>query len=248
MKPKIVASVEARMNSSRFPGKVLQEYVSDITPLVLMYERIRRSKYIDQIFIATTSDPLDDPIIELCKQHNIPFYRGSENNVFERISEGHQLLQSEIIVELTGDCPFIDSKIVDDVILAHLEGAQDYTSNCETRSFPLGMETEVFSLKSLIDFPENQLTSLDREHVSTIFFKSDYSRKNILASKEFNFPDLRLTLDYKEDFLFQQAIFKGLYSTYGLNFELKHVLNYISSHPELMDIISKLPDHQDPEL
>ena len=121
-KRKIIASIEARMTSSRLPGKVLMPAFGEISMLEFMIKRVQQSKLIDDIVIATTVNKADNPIVELCQNLNINFFRGSEEDVLLRVLNSHIKLKTDIIVELTGDCPLIDPVIIYQVMKVFLSG------------------------------------------------------------------------------------------------------------------------------
>ncbi|BFU77837.1 hypothetical protein ALC152_10520 [Arcobacter sp. 15-2] len=200
-KQKIVASIEARMTSSRLPGKVLKK-INNIPALELMVKRVKRSKKLDEIIIATTTNTEDDPIIKWCEINEIKYYRGSENNVYERVLNSHIVNNSDIVIELTGDCPLIDPKLIDEVIECYLNNDYEYVSNCIEETYPLGMAVEVFSLEALKTINDNrELDFIDKEHVSAFFYTSNqYKTHNIDAPKNLFFPELSVTLDTIEDF------------------------------------------------
>ena len=207
---KIIASIEARMTSSRLPGKVLMPAIEKITMLEFMINRLKMSKKIDDIIIATTTNESDNSIINLCKKNKIKFFRGSEDDVLERVYECHKEFKSDVVVELTGDCPLIDPKIVDDVINYYLNNSFDYVSNSHVRSFPMGLDVEVFSFELLKQINTKTQDPFDREHVSTYFYTSGlYDCGEIIANKKLYWPDLRLTLDDNGDYLFLKKIIKN---------------------------------------
>ena len=141
MKLKIVASIEARMSSTRLPGKVLMKTINGDSMLEFMLKRLKKSKYIHEIIIATTINKADDPIVDLCEGLKIKYYRGSESDVLIRVLNAHVLTESNVIVELTGDCPLIDVNLVDNIILKYLNNDFDYVigmhSNMIIESFIL---------------------------------------------------------------------------------------------------------------
>lgn len=198
---KIIASIEARMTSSRLPGKVLKK-INNLPCLELMVNRVKKSKYLNDIVIATTINKEDDAIVKWCKENNINYYRGSENNVYERVLEAHIHFDTDVIVELTGDCPLLDPVLIDDAIEIYLKGDYDYVSNCIEETYPLGMAVEVFSLETLKSIKTNrELSYMDKEHVSPyLYVSNEYKTFNIEAPKEHFFPNLSVTLDTKEDF------------------------------------------------
>lgn len=200
-RPKIVASIEARMTSSRLPGKVLK-LINDIPALELMVKRVQNAKKLDDLIIATTINKEDDPIIQWCEKNNIKYFRGSEDNVYERVLNAHITNNTDIVVELTGDCPLIDPVLIDEAIECYMNNKFEYVSNCLEESYPLGMAVEVFSLEALKTIGDNrELDQIDKEHVSPFFYTSkQYTIHNINAPKALTFPELSITLDTQEDF------------------------------------------------
>src|SRR3954470_1753619 len=140
---RVVATIEARMTSSRLPGKVLLPAVGK--PLLeLMVARLRRSRHVDEIVIATTEDASSDPLEELAERLGIGCFRGSENDVLARVLGAAQAYDAEWIVEVTGDCPLIEPVVVDRVVERFAEGGADYCSNTLEQTFPRGMDVQVF--------------------------------------------------------------------------------------------------------
>jgi len=234
---KVVCSIEARMKSSRLPGKVLEEICGK--PVLLhIIERVKKSKNIDQIVVATTTSPHDDKIVELCILEGISFYRGSEEDVLDRLVECHRFMGTDVIVEVTGDSPFVDSEVIDDTIFAFVSSSADYVSNTLIRSHPIGIRSQVFSLSLLEECARLAKNQKDREHVTTFICRNDsgmYSLKNVMSKKEHMFPKLRLTLDYPEDLEVTKKIYENLYPD-NPDFLLSDVLNFLSENPEIKEI------------
>ena len=145
---KVVATIEARMTSTRLPGKVLLE-IGGKPALEFMIDRVKQSRLVDDIVVATTVNSSDQPIIDLCNKMGCKYFRGSEEDVLLRVLEAAKSVDADIIMELTGDCPFIDPDIIDKVIELYSSGDYDYASNVVERSFPDGFDTQVFSVQSL---------------------------------------------------------------------------------------------------
>ncbi|MGZ8351049.1 MAG: cytidylyltransferase domain-containing protein, partial [Allosphingosinicella sp.] len=139
MAQKVVASIEARMTSTRLPGKVLMECL-DRPMLELMVERVRQSATVDEIVIATTVNATDDPIAVLAQRLGVGLYRGSEHDVVQRVTEAHRAAASDLVVQLTGDCPLIDPDVIDQLVRLYAANRFDYASNVVTRSYPIGMD------------------------------------------------------------------------------------------------------------
>ncbi len=149
-KQRVVATIEARMTSTRLPGKVLKEAVGK-PMLDLMVERLKRAPSLSGIVIATTTDPSDDPIVELAGRLGVGCHRGSEMDITERLLGAAKAHAIDVIVETTGDCPLIDADVVDRCIRTYLENGVDYVSNILERTYPIGMDTQVFSTATLAD-------------------------------------------------------------------------------------------------
>src|SRR6266511_3391616 len=141
---KIVSTIEARMGSRRLPGKTLAPIMGRPT-LELLVERLRRAKQVDEVVVATTTEPEDDSIEELCRQLQVGCFRGSSEDVLDRVLRAAQEFRASLIVEMTGDCPLLDPAVVDDVISLYLSAKYDYVSNIVERTYPRGLDTQVFS-------------------------------------------------------------------------------------------------------
>ena len=232
----IVAIVEARMTSSRLPGKVLLE-VLEVPMLGRLIDRLKQVPLIDQIVIATTTNSEDDKICSLASDYGVRYYRGSENDVMSRVLEAGLKAQADVIVEITGDCPIIDPDIIKDVIKHFLDGNYDYVSNSNLRSYPDGMDVQVFSIKTLLDSFNSTSDELHREHV-TLHIRQNpekYRLLDIAAKKEFEFPELGLTLDTKEDLLLIEKIITHL-EPHDFYFGLAEILNLLETFPEMKEL------------
>lgn len=246
---KIVASIEARMTSSRLPGKVLME-INGKPVLEILIDRLKRSKYINEIVIATTSNDADDRIEELGKELNVAVFRGSEDDVLGRVVGAVETLQGDIIVEITGDCPLMDPEVMDSVIEEYIENylEYDYVTNIgyvenEVREIPIGMDIRVFTFKDLKYISEITDDPEDREHVSLYFFRTGKNKYKLFNIKT---PDkwkrdysVRLALDTKEDFQFIEKIYTEL-NKINKEFGLEDILNFLDENKELLKINSEV--------
>ena len=147
-KPRVVASIEARMNSSRFPGKMLSD-LSGRPALIRLVDRLRRATTLDAIVVATTAEPADDPLARAVEAAGIACFRGSESDVLNRVVEAHRTMATEIVVEVTGDCPLTDPKVIDHGVNTFLAHDVDVVSNVAKPSFPIGIDVQVFGLPAL---------------------------------------------------------------------------------------------------
>jgi spore coat polysaccharide biosynthesis protein SpsF len=237
---KVVAIIQARMGSTRLPGKVLKE-VLDKPLLEYLLERVKRSKLIDEIVVATTLKKSDDPIVDLCKKMLLPFYRGSEDNVLSRFYEAAQKFNANVIVRLTSDCPITDPKVVDKVIQYYLEhyDQYQYVSNTLKRTYPRGLDTEVFSLEALIESYQNGKTKSEQEHVTSYILNhpNKFKTANIMYKEDQS--QHRWTVDTPEDFELVKLIIENLYSQTP-QFSLEDSLDLFTRYPEWMLINSHI--------
>lgn len=236
-KPKIVASIEARMSSTRLPGKVLMKTQNGSSMLEFMVKRLKQSKLIHEIVVATTTNKADDPIVNLCENLKIKYYRGSESDVLIRVLNAHVLTKSDIIVELTGDCPLIDVNLVDNMILKYLNSDFDYVSNSHIRSYPDGFDVQVFSCKLLKKISLITNDPYDRENVSSFIYRSGkYSTYGYLANIDEFWPELRVTLDDHGDYELINEIINYFYSINNPDFNVKDVVKYLRNNMKLLDL------------
>lgn len=235
-KKKVVATIEARMTSTRLPGKVLLE-IGGKPALAYMINRIKRSRLVDDIVVATTVNDSDDPIIDLCNKLGCKYFRGSEEDVLLRVLEAAKSVNADIIVELTGDCPFIDPDIIDKVIELYFSGDYDYASNIVERSFPDGFDTQVFSVQSLEKVSRLTDDPIDRVHVSCYFYNHPQKFKlaNLIADQDSTWPDLRLTIDEPADYQLLKLINEKLQDRKGM-FSVNEVISLLKQEPELVEL------------
>ena len=200
--------VQARCGSTRLPGKILMS-VNGVSMLEYEICRIRKSEKINKIVIATTVNKIDDSVEILCKELGIDCFRGSEDDVLDRYYQCALKYPSyKNIIRLTGDCPLIDPKVIDDVIGLFERGDYDYTSNyfeikgndkSEHKNFPDGLDVEIFK-RSVLEIAHNNAKLLsEREHVTPYIRKNEGFKKGFFSAKE-DYSHFRLTLDNKEDF------------------------------------------------
>lgn len=202
--------------------------------LEVMVHRVKQSKLVNEVIIATTTNKQDDEIIEFCEKNSVAFYRGSEENVFQRVLQTHQQFQSDVIVELTGDCPLLDATLIDEAIEVYLNNEYDYVSNGIKESYPIGMGVQVYSLKSLEKIASGVLSAMDKEHVTPQFYTTDkFTKFNIFAPDKHYFPELSLTLDTKEDY---EMICKVYEHFNNKDIPLEKLISYVKQNKQLLNI------------
>jgi len=234
---KIVAIIEARMTSSRLPGKVLKEIIGK-PAIELLIERLRSVKEIHEIMVATTVNTTDDVIEALCRRLYVVCFRGSENDVLGRVLQAAQSIEANIIVEITGDCPLADPDIIRRGINMYLKGNYDYVGNgCFVRTFPDGMDVQIFSVKLLEGVNILAQETVDREHVTHYIYTHPecYKIGHYEADGELHWPELAITLDTPEDLVLISKIFEELYPRNSL-FTAYDIVRFLRQRPDLLGI------------
>jgi len=214
--------IQARMNSSRLPGKVMKK-IKNKPMLDIVLEQIKFSKNIEKIVVATTYSKKDDQIYEHMKKKKIEVFRGKSKDVLDRYFQCAKKFHIDTIVRVTSDCPLIDPKIVDKVIKNYIKGKFDYVSNNKPRTFPYGMDVEVFSFDALKRAWNEALLPSEREHVTPYIYKNykKFKIKNIKQKK--NFSRIRITVDRENDLKL-----------------IKKIIEMIKSKPILLEDVIKL--------
>jgi glutamate-1-semialdehyde 2,1-aminomutase len=221
LKKKVLAIIQARYNSTRFPGKVVKK-INNKTILEILIRRLSRSKHITKIIVACSNNRKDKAIVTICRKLNVNYFIGSENDVLNRFYQTAKKYRGINIVRITADCPLIDSNIVDDVISNFFFKNVDYASNVNPPTFPDGLDVEVFKFSVLKEAYINAKKSEEREHV-TPFIINNKKFKKFNLKNSIDYSSLRLTLDEKEDFILIAKIIK--YFKNNLNFNLKNILD-----------------------
>lgn len=231
--------IQARMASIRLPGKIMKK-LAGRPVLWHVVERCRKSKKADQVIVATTTNSEDDLVEKWCLENKIPYYRGSSDNVLERYYQTAKKYGADVIVRITSDCSLIDPKIIDVCLEAFGRNQFDYLSNVvpPPRTFPLGLEVEVFSFAALKKAYLEAKENYEKEHVTPYIWgnkKGDFRiGLTILASEDYR-RAYRLTMDYPEDFELLEKIYAEFYKS-GSIINVPEVLKFLDEHPELAKI------------
>lgn len=227
----ILALLQARVSSSRLPEKVLKPILG--TPMLFrQIERVRQSESIDQLVVVTSTDPSDDPLEELCREHRVDWFRGSLRDVLDRFYRASQKFPADRIVRLTGDCPLADPKLIDRVVQFHKKGNYDYTSNALEPTYPDGLDVEVFQREALeAAWREAQLSS-EREHVTPFLYKHPerFRLGNFKNREDLSF--LRWTVDEPSDLNLVTRIYEALYPL-NSSFTTEEILGFLDQNPSL---------------
>lgn len=233
----VICIMQTRMGSTRLPGKVLKK-ICGKTVLEHDIDRLKRVKNIDEIIVATTTLQKDDVIVDEANRLGIKYYRGSENDVLSRYYYAAKENNSDVVVRVTSDCPLIDSKVTEDIIQYYLDSKYkyDYVSNTIERTYPRGLDTEVFSFK-VLEKAFNEAESLrDREHVTPYIWSNPSLFRLFQYKSETDYSDLRWTLDTKEDLELITRIYNYLNLEKGNNFNMSDILKLYGKYAELKNI------------
>lgn len=233
---RIAAIIQARMQSTRLPAKVMAS-VANKPILQHIMERLHASQRIGTIILATTTSKEDDLLEDFARDDGLACYRGEEQDVLARYYGAATQFHTEIIVRICADDPLIDPQIIDEVVQSHLSSDTDYTSNGIDRTFPLGLDVEVLNYEALERAHNEAQKDYEREHVTPYIYLHPeiFKLKSIQATGKLRRPDLRLTVDTEEDLRLIREIFKRLYRD-GRIFYTEDVIDLLDRHPELVAI------------
>lgn len=233
---RVVAVVQARMGSTRLSGKTMGDLAGKPV-LQHVVERLSRAHRIDEVVVATTTSPNDEPILELAKQLGVPAFRGSEEDVLSRYLLAARESRADVVVRVTGDCPLIDPDLSDDVVEAYFLENADYASNWLVRKFPRGADTEAFSTESLVLVDKKAKEPYEREHATPYYYyhPEEFRLASVEATGELRRPDLRLCVDTDEDFRLMNEVFDRLGGG-GNDFSMLEVVRLLDRAPELAAI------------
>ena len=231
------AVIQARMSSERLPGKVLKKIKSK-PMLWYQIERLKKIKSIKKIFISTTNKKSDDEIEKFCKENDINCFRGSEKNCLKRIVDTIVLNNLENIIFLTGDCPIIDFRIIKKAMKLFLLNKIEYVGNSFVRSYPDGMDVQIFKRKTILKAYRLAKNKLQKEHV-TLTIKQNSNQFKILnftSPKKLFYPELGLTLDQKEDFSLIKKILIFFLNKKKFFFSCLDVIKLLKNNPKWIKI------------
>lgn len=231
---RVVASIEARMQSQRLPGKVLAD-VAGLPALTRLLHRLRQCQRLNDIVLATTDLAADDVLETWAQRAGVAVYRGSEADVLQRVVEAHRMMHSDIIVEVTGDSILLDPEVLDSGIALFLNNDCDIVSNTARPSYPMGVDVQVYRLDALADIERTQYEPAVREHVTLYFYRHPerYRIVHLEAPGKLRAPHLRFQLDYPEDLAFINAVWRELMPMMGEAFRTADVLRLLKLRPSI---------------
>ena len=224
--------IQARMGSSRLPGKIMKKINGDTPMLKFQLDQLQFSKNIDQIIIATTTLEPDNLIVDFCKKNNLECFRGESKDVLDRYYKCAKKFKLSIIVRITSDCPLIDPTIVDHVISRFIDSDYDYMST-EVKKSPLGFAVEVFTFESIKKAWEEAKLPSEHEHVTPYFYNNPDKFKIESVSQEKDLSHIRCTVDTEYDF---KLIEKIILKIKTRPIHLDHILDLFSKDTNLLEI------------
>lgn len=230
----VVAIIQARLGSTRLPGKVLKP-INGEPMLKHIINRLSYCNEVHEVVVATSTSYKDDKLVDWCKDNGICYYRGDEDNVLKRYYDVANEMDAKIIVRVTADDPFKDPIVIDDVIRLLKKDNLDFAYNNSPPSFPEGIDTEVFTFDALSRAYKNCVSDFEKEHVTQFFYHNPslFRMKNLSYSEDVS--SIRLTVDTDEDFVFAEEIYCRLSPNKEMFF-LEDILSLLKSHPELLKI------------
>lgn len=227
----ILGIIQARMSSTRLPGKVMKPLLGK-PALARQLERLGHLKNADKVIVATSTGAEDDVIVDLCRQLAVDCFRGSLDDVLDRYYQAAKPHEPAHVLRVTSDCPLGDWRVIDAMITQHLEGGFDYTSNGLTRRFPDGQDAEIMTFATLEKLWREAEEPDHREHVSLfIYHHRDQFRLGHHVQDE-DLSKLRWTLDWPKDYDLIKAVYEGLYPN-NPDFTWQEALDYLLDHPEV---------------
>lgn len=232
---RVVAIIQARVGSTRLPGKVMLELAGE-PMLARMVERVARAQTLDDVIVATTDQPGDRAIVDLCAERGWPCFRGSEEDVLDRYYQAAVAFQADVVVRVTSDCPLIEPQVVDRVVREFLDRQPglDYAANTlPPRTFPRGLDTEVMRFDALERAWREDQDPVWREHVTLYIYRNPERFCLYGVTNEVDYSSMRWTVDISEDLAFVRRI----YDHFGHDgFSWHEVLAVLDQHPEWLEI------------
>jgi spore coat polysaccharide biosynthesis protein SpsF len=232
-----VAIIQARMGSTRLPGKVLLD-LGGATVLARVVRRLQRSQQINQIVVATTTAPADEVIVSECDRLQVPSFRGSQADVLDRYYQAARLYSAGTVVRVTSDCPLIDPTLVDETIRAFMDKRADYASNDFPRTYPRGLDTEVFTSAALERAWREAREPYEREHVTPYLYEHPEMFRLASSRGDVDYSHYRWTLDTPEDL----NLLRAIYSRFDNrdDFRWHDVIALMEREPELAELNSQV--------
>jgi len=234
---KILGIIQARMSSTRLPAKVMLPILNQ--PILWHINHRLKQSHVDDICIATSTNPNDDEIVQFAVKENIQYFRGSETLVLDRLIGAAEKFNADAIVRVTADCPLFDPNIINDMIKIYKEQKEfDFVSNTVERTFPDGLDIELMSKDFLYKLSNSLQDPFLREWFP-MYIVENYKQFRFLSyTNKDNLSHLRWTIDFAEDYEFVKKIYEDLYPKFDV-FNMQNILDLLENKPELTKINQK---------
>jgi len=229
VKAKVLAVVQARMGSTRLPGKVMKP-LAGRTLIEVLVSRLRKAKTLDEVLVATTTEKTDDVLAAHCKSKKIPVFRGSSEDVLKRYVDACRKYSASVVVRITGDCPLVDPQLVDSLIRSFANQKVDYLSNTNPPSYPDGLDIEVFTVEALEKAADRASPGYQREHVTPYIYQSGNFKTGNFANQD-DFSTERWTVDESNDLKVVDDIFQHF--SPRIDFSWKEVMELRKKNPKI---------------
>jgi spore coat polysaccharide biosynthesis protein SpsF len=239
-----VAIVQARMGSSRFPGKVMKSLAGH----PMLWHIVKRLQSVPglNVVVAVPDLDRDEPIREFCRESQIPFFAGSETDVLDRFYQAACTYNADPIIRVTADCPLVDPGLVSRILELYKAGSYEYvavaagaTGFLSKLRFPDGLDAECLSMRALTDAWNRATIPSDREHVTPYVWRNKELFKSALLESSDDYEHLRLTVDYPDDFVVIETLYNALYKP-DSHFVFADVISYLQQHPQLAQVNAAL--------
>jgi spore coat polysaccharide biosynthesis protein SpsF len=230
--PKVVGIIQARMGSTRLPGKVVAD-IHGRPMLWYVVQRTRAAETLDEVVVATTTEPADNVIVAFCREHKVGCFRGSEQDVLDRYYQAARKHDAEAVVRITSDCPLIDPEVIDRTVRAFLDKQPDYASNSVVRTYPRGLDTEVMTFRALELAWHEARHPYQRAHVTPYIYENQGQFKILSVTGDQDHSAYRWTVDTPEDLAFVRAVYARCEGEGSL---LSDVMRLLEREPELVEI------------
>lgn len=230
---RVVAIIQARMGSTRLPGKVLKDLGGE-TMLSRVVNRVRRARLIDEVVVATTDRAADEAIVAECGRSSVTVTRGDQEDVLDRYFRAAQERKADVVVRITSDCPLIDPEITDKTVAAFLEARPDYASNRLVQTYPRGLDTEVMTFDALERSWHEARKPYERTHVTPYIYEHPEDFRLLSVTADADYSSHRWTVDTPEDLEFVRAIYSRLAGNAA--FLWGDVLEVLDREPELIEL------------
>ncbi|OGE91172.1 MAG: hypothetical protein A3J05_00125 [Candidatus Doudnabacteria bacterium RIFCSPLOWO2_02_FULL_48_13] len=238
----VLVIIQARLGSTRLPKKVLLPFGKGHTVLSFMLDRVKQATLIDNVLVATTTNPDDQSLVNYLLSIGQKYYAGSETDVLDRYYQAAasmSLGDDDVVVRLTGDCPFSDPRLLDQVIKTYLDNDYDFVSNSlEPYSFPDGLDIEVFSFKNLKRAWQEAKLPSHREHVTFYFWQNPEMFKVYYCQNERKLTQYRLTLDYPQDYKLLSKI-RDHFGDKARTVRWQEIVEFLEANPDIAQINSE---------